>query len=147
MIALPKNNTLIIPDSILAASLKDKMDNTVLDVNIPEFKLRIIENGVVKHAISVRTGQYRKRYLEMSGRVNDLRTKTGEGTIVRHAKNPDFYNPVNGKRFTHTNRDDKKRTVMPQIPWIETEINGLRHGQMIHPTTNPKSLGKAYSNI
>ena len=35
---------------------------------------------------------------------------------------------------------------MPQIPWIETEINGIRNGQMIHPTTNPKSLGKAYSN-
>ena len=35
---------------------------------------------------------------------------------------------------------------MPQIPWIETEINGVRNGQMIHPTTNPKTLGKAYSN-
>ena len=35
---------------------------------------------------------------------------------------------------------------MPQIPWIETEINGVRNGQMIHPTTNPKTLGKPYSN-
>ena len=35
---------------------------------------------------------------------------------------------------------------MPQIPFIETELNGLRHGQLIHPTTNPKTLRKAYSN-
>ena len=35
---------------------------------------------------------------------------------------------------------------MPVIPWIETEINGIRNGQMIHPTTNPETLGKAYSN-
>lgn len=35
---------------------------------------------------------------------------------------------------------------MPQIPWIETEINGIRNGQMIHPTTYPRTLGKATSN-
>ena len=35
---------------------------------------------------------------------------------------------------------------MPQIPFIETEINGLRNGQLIHPTTNPITLNKAYSN-
>jgi L,D-transpeptidase ErfK/SrfK len=35
---------------------------------------------------------------------------------------------------------------MPVIPWIETEINGIRNGQMIHPTTNPVTLGKASSN-
>ena len=35
---------------------------------------------------------------------------------------------------------------MPQIPFIETEINGIRNGQLIHPTTNPITLEKAYSN-
>ncbi len=50
------------------------------------------------------------------------------------------------KQFFTTKRDDEKRTFMPLIPWIETEINGIRNGQMIHPTTNPKTLGKAYSN-
>jgi L,D-transpeptidase ErfK/SrfK len=35
---------------------------------------------------------------------------------------------------------------MPQIPWIETEIDGVRNGQMIHPTTNPETLERAYSN-
>lgn len=82
----------------------------------------------------------------MGDRETDLRTKDGEGRITSHAKNPDFYNPVDGKQFYLTKRDDGKTTVMPQIPWIETEINGVRNGQMIHPTTNPETLGKAYSN-
>ncbi len=37
-------------------------------------------------------------------------------------------------------------TKLPQIPFLETELNGFRHGQLIHPTTNPETLGKAYSN-
>ncbi|WP_415867183.1 L,D-transpeptidase family protein [Thalassobellus suaedae] len=32
------------------------------------------------------------------------------------------------------------------MPFIETEINGIRYGQLIHPTTNPETLNKAYSN-
>ena len=40
----------------------------------------------------------------------------------------------------------KKVTKLPQIPFIETEINGIRNGQLIHPTTNPETLNKAYSN-
>ena len=39
-----------------------------------------------------------------------------------------------------------KPTLMPQIRWIETEVNGVRNGQMTHPTTNPVTLGKASSN-
>jgi len=35
---------------------------------------------------------------------------------------------------------------LPQIPFLETEINGMRNGQLIHPTTNPITLEKAYSN-
>jgi L,D-transpeptidase ErfK/SrfK len=35
---------------------------------------------------------------------------------------------------------------MPLIPWIEPKLGGRRTGQLIHPTSNPKSLGKAYSN-
>ena len=84
--------------------------------------------------------------MKFGDRVTDLRTKTGIGSIVKHVKHPDFYNPVDGKRFYVTRRDDGKTTMMPQIPWIETEINNVRNGQMIHPTTNPNTLGKAYSN-
>lgn len=146
MIVLPEGSTLVVPDSLRAMELLEDFSNTLIDVNIPEFKLRIFQDSVLLYEIPVRVGQDRTRYLKMGDRLTDLRTKTGQATIVRHARDPDFYNPVNGKRFYVTKRDDGKRTLMPQIPWIETEVNGIRNGQMIHPTTNPKSLGRAYSN-
>lgn len=70
----------------------------------------------------------------------------GTGHIVAHVKNPDYYNRATGKKYYVTKRNDEKVTRLPQIPWLETEINGIRNGQMIHPTTNPNTLGKAYSN-
>ncbi|SIS48473.1 L,D-transpeptidase ErfK/SrfK [Zobellia uliginosa] len=146
MIVLPEGSVLHLPDSAKACRLLDDFAHTEIDVNIPEFKLRIFQDSVLLHTFPVRVGQNRQRYLKMGDRITDLRTKTGEGSIIRHAKHPDFYNPVNGHQFYVTKRDDGKLTQMPQIPWIETEINGIRNGQMIHPTTNPKSLGKAYSN-
>lgn len=146
MIVLPEGSTLVFPDSLKALKLLDAFAKTKIDVNIPEFTLRIFQDSTLLYRMPVRVGQDRQRYLKMGDRVTDLRTKTGKGTIVRHAKDPDFYNPVNGKRFYVTNRDDGRKTLMPQIPWIETEVNGIRNGQMIHPTTNPKSLGRAYSN-
>jgi len=146
MIVLPKGSELILPDSITACKILEDFATTEIDVNIPEYKLRIYQDSVLLETFPVRVGQYRERYLKFGDRVTDLRTKTGKGTIVRHAKHPDFYNPVNGKRFYVTRRDDGKTTLMPQIPWIETEINNIRNGQMIHPTTNPRTLGKAYSN-
>jgi len=82
----------------------------------------------------------------MGDRLTDLKTKQGKGRIIGFRKNPDFYNPKTGKRFFVTRRDDGETTLMPQIPWIVTEIGGLKNGQLIHPTTNPKTLGKAYSN-
>ncbi len=94
----------------------------------------------------VRVGRNEKKYLEMSGRVQDLKTKTGEGIVFKHVRSPRYVNPVNNHEYFVTNRDDKSVTKLPQIPFIETEINGVRNGQLIHPTTNPVSLGKAYSN-
>ena len=82
----------------------------------------------------------------MSGRLQDLKTKTGKGYIVNHVRIPRYVNPVNNHEYFVTKRDDGKVTKLPQIPFIETELNGLRHGQLIHPTTNPETLGKAYSN-
>ncbi|ARV15820.1 L,D-transpeptidase [Polaribacter sp. SA4-12] len=146
MIVLKKGDQLILPDSKLAKKIYTSFENTKIDINIPEFKLRIFENSEELFSFSVRVGRNQKKYLKMAGRVLDLRTKTGEGTIVRHERFPDFYNPANGHQYYLTNRDDKKVTKLPQIPFIETEINGLRYGQLIHPTTNPKTLGKAYSN-
>jgi len=146
MIVLRDVDSLVVPDSINASRIIARMNKTWIDVNIPEFKLRIYEDSTLLYAFPIRVGQSRERYLAMGDRITDMRTMTGKGEIVRVEKNPKFYNPVNGKQFYSTKRDDEKRTMMPRIPWIETEINGLRYGQMIHPTTNPKSLGKAYSN-
>jgi len=146
MIALPMGNTIIIPDSIQAKNILDSFDNTTIDINIPEFKLRIYENSVQLFEFPIRVGRNEKKYLEMSGRIQDLKTKTGKGCIVNHVRHPRYVNPVNNHKYFVTKRDDGKVTKLPQIPFIETELNGLRYGQLIHPTTNPITLGKAYSN-
>jgi L,D-transpeptidase ErfK/SrfK len=146
MIALPKGNTIAIPDAIGAKNLGSTFQKTRIDINIPEFKLRIYEDAILLYEFPIRVGRNEKKYLEMSGRVQDLKTKTGQGVIVRYEKNPRYVNPANNHEYFVTNRDDKKVTKLPQIPFIETEINGRRYGQLIHPTTNPVTLGKAYSN-
>ena len=146
MIALPKDASIIIPDSISANRILKAFENTIIDINIPEFKLRIIEDSIVIYEFPVRVGRNEKKYLEMSGRIQDLKTKTGTGKIVEHYKNPKYVNPVNNHEYHVTKRDDDLVTKLPQIPHIETEINGLRYGQLIHTTTNPVTLGKAYSN-
>lgn len=146
LLVLRAGDSLKIPDSLSAKRILKDFKNTYIDINIPAFKLRIYQASKELFTFPIRVGQNRKRYLAMSDRVTDLRTKTGSGKIVRHARNPDFYNPTTGRRFHLTKRDDERTTLMPQIPWIETEIDGVLNGQMIHPTTNPETLGKAYSN-
>ncbi|WP_422080942.1 L,D-transpeptidase [Ulvibacterium sp.] len=146
LIVLPKGSVLGIPDSLSGCNLLRKFENTYIDINIPEFTLRIYQDSSLLYTFPIRVGQNRKRYLAMGDRLTDLRTKQGKGIIIKHVKDPDFYNPVDGKQFYFTKRDDQKTTLMPQIPWLETEIDGIRNGQMIHPTTNPETLGKSYSN-
>ena len=146
MIALPKGAKLVIPDSIKAMLINNSIQKTLIDVNIPEFKLRIYEESCILYEFPIRVGRDEKVYLEMSGRVQDLKTKIGEGRIVKHVLNPRYVNPVNNYEYFVTKRDDEAVTKLPQIPFIETEINGIRNGQLIHPTTNPVTLGKAYSN-
>lgn len=146
LLVLRLSDTIKIPDSLSAVTILDNFKQTHLDINIPEFKLRIYRDTTLLFAFPVRVGKNTKKYLGIVDKAIDLRTKTGSGKIVRHEKDPDFYNPVNHQRFYTTKRDDNKTTLMPQIPWIETEINGVRNGQMIHPTTNPVTLGKPSSN-
>lgn len=146
MIVLAKGATLVIPDSILAEKIQNSFNNTLIDVNIPEFKLRIYEANKMLYDFPVRVGRDEKVFLEMSGRVQDLKTKTGKGRIVNHVRNPRYINPVSNHEYFVTKRDDNRVTKLPQIPFIETEINGIRNGQLIHPTTNAGTLGKAYSN-
>ena len=146
LMVLKKGDTLSIPDSTWANEIIQKQENTIIDVNIPEYKLKIIEDEKVLHTFLVRVGRNETKYLATVGRDVDLRTEPGKGEIIRINKNPKFINPVDGERYKLTRRDDEKKTLMPLIPWIEPQIDGHRFGHMIHPTTNPKTLGKAYSN-
>lgn len=143
---LLKGQTLLIPDSLQTQEISNSMANTYLDINIPEFRLQIIENGQVIHRFPVRVGQNNKRYLKMANAEVDMRTKPGIGKIVRVNKTPSFINPKDNHRYYATKRDDNKVTKLPAIPWIEPEIDGRRFGQLIHPTTNLATLGRAYSN-
>ena len=146
MIVLKKGSQLFIPDSLQVNSFINRFSKTLIDVNIPEYKLRIYEDSIQLYEFDVRVGRNQKKYLKFGDRITDLRTKTGTGSIVAHVCNPDYYNPSDGHRYYVTRRDDEKITSLPQIPFIETEINGIRNGQLIHPTTNPATLNKAYSN-
>jgi L,D-transpeptidase ErfK/SrfK len=146
MRVLKAGDTLLIPGPKTATALLEKMAKTWLDINIPAFELRIIEGDSMLFKVPVRVGKSKKKYLEAAGHTVDLRTRTGTGQIIRVNRYPIFIDPVSGKRFKFTKRDDHKTTLMPQIPWLEPIINGQRYGQMIHPTTNPRSLGKPTSN-
>jgi len=146
IIVLVKGTKLRIPKAELAEKILNAFNQTVIDVNIPEFKLRILQDSLVLYAFDVRVGKNEKKYLKMADRIVDLKTKTGKGTIVSHNRYPKYFNPVDGHEYFVTRRDDEKFTLLPQIPFLETEINGIKHGQLIHPTTNPATLGKAVSN-
>jgi len=123
------------------------MANTWIDINIPEYTLRVVEGQDTVQCMTIRVGQNKKRFQQVLGRVDDLRTRPGVGSIVRINRTPAlFSDPHTGRKYTETKRDDGRTTRMPLIPWLEPEINGIRLGQMIHPTTNPETLGRAYSN-
>jgi len=146
LIILKKCVIVQMPSIELAAKLIGKQTMVTIDLNIPEFKLRITEAGKTLYTFPVRVGQKEVKYLDMAKRDVDLQTIPGIGKIVRIERFPAFINPVDGKQYKVTKRDDGRYTKMPLVPYIEPEINGLRYGQLIHPTTNPVTLGKAYSN-
>ena len=146
LIALKEDQVLIIPDSLKTEELKTQLANTSLELNIPEFRLRIIQNGKELYKFPVRVGKAGKKYMEMSKTSVDMRTQPGIGEIIRVNKNPTFKNPVTNSKYFRTNRDDGKNTALPAIPWLEPSINGRSLGQLIHPTTNLKTLDRASSN-
>ena len=144
--ALTKDQILIIPDSLKTEELKAQLKATTLELNIPEFRLRILQNGKDLYKFPVRVGKVGKKYMEMAQSTVDMRTQPGIGEIIRVNKNPTFKNPLNNHKYVRTNRDDGKNTALPAIPWLEPAINGRRLGQLIHPTTNLATLDKASSN-
>lgn len=137
---------LVIPDSAAVDSLNQVFQQTYLDLNIPEFTIRVMLNGNVVDSFTARVGRNERKYLAMAGRVVDLRTHSGTGEIVQYSKDPVFINPADNHLYHVTHRDDGVLTGLPNIPWLVPEINGVRYGQLIHPTTNIETLGKAYSN-
>jgi len=143
---LQEGDTLFLPGEKLARLIEAQQKRIVLDVNIPEYRMRILDPPDTLFTFPVRVGRNGRKYLAMSRRVTDLRTQPGAGQIVRISKNPAFINPANCRPYQQTRRDDGRLTTLPRIPWIEPEINGVCHGHLIHPTTNPKTLGRAYSN-
>ena len=146
LVVLRPGDSLGIPSESLAARIRERQAGTVLDINIPEFRLRIVENGDTLRSVRVRVGKNTKKYLTVLNRKQDLRTRTGTGQIIRVNRYPDWRDPASGKILKLTKRDDKRKTKLPQIPWLEPEIDGKRYGQMIHPTTNPNTLGRPASN-
>ena len=145
-VILEKGAILRIPSESEVAELNKKMAMTTIDVNIPEFKLRIMEGAEVVHEFDVRVGKNTSRYLAMVGRDVSLKTQPGVGTITRIAKDAKFINPRDNKVYKVTRRDDGVVTKLPNVPWLEPSLNGTRYGHLIHPTTNNRTLGKAYSN-
>jgi L,D-transpeptidase ErfK/SrfK len=146
LIALKKGQVLLIPDSTTTQQIKIELNTIYLDLNIPEFRLRIIKNEKEIYSFPVRVGQNGKRYLAMAKGNVDMRTKTGVGKIIRVNKHPTFINPRNNHKYKLTRRDDGKVTQLPAIPWLEPALGGVSHGQLIHPTTNLVTLEKASSN-
>ncbi len=146
LIALKEGQVLEIPDSIQTQQLNAQLDKTSLELNIPEYRLRIIQDGKEIYKFPVRVGKVGKRYLAMAKGEVDMRTKPGIGEIIRVNKKPVFKNPQNNHKYVKTHRDDGKLTGLPAIPWLEPSINGRSVGQLIHPTTNLATLEKPSSN-
>ena len=141
-----KGQVIRIPNQNEINRIKTKLKHINLDLNIPEYQLRVFEGDQILYKLPVRVGRNERKFLAMAEHVVDLKTKTGEGEIVSIVKNASFINPVNNEAYHLTRRDDNIITTLPNIPWLEPELNGIKHGQLIHPTTNLKTLGKSYSN-
>jgi L,D-transpeptidase ErfK/SrfK len=145
-IILHEGDSLLIPDLHFADSAEKRLNTTILDVNIPEFKLRIIQGMDTLRTCKIRVGRNSERFLSLADRVVDLRTPIGEGEIIRISRIPYYVDPETGLRYDSTRRDDRRYTKLPIIPWLEPSINDIRYGTLIHPTTNPATLGKAISH-
>jgi hypothetical protein len=147
LVILKQGDSLTIPTDTIAKEILAKQAKTMLDVNIPEFKLRIVEGSDTIGTYAVRVGQNRiTKWAIFDEKNARLRTKTGNGKIVNTYFKSTFLDPANGKTSEKTKRDDGDSTFLPLMPWLEPEINGESFGQLIHPTSNQKTLGKAYSN-
>ena len=146
LIVFKKGDSLRIPRKVEIETIMKDFSETVLDLNIPEYKMRILVGKDTLYSIKTRVGRNERKHLDMAGTEIWLGTDKGTGKIIRHEKYPLFINPADNHRYYVTRRDDYRTTKTPLIPWIEAELDGQRKGDLIHPTTNPVTLGKPYSN-
>jgi hypothetical protein len=146
MVVLRAGTKLYFPTPEQAADIRARQARTVIDVNVPEYRLRVREGDSTVFVCVVRVGRDERKFLKMANANVNLRTHPGTGTIVRHARYAEFIDPVTNKLYEETMRDDSLKTRMPQIPFIEPELNGTRYGQLIHPTTNQATCGTPSSN-
>jgi hypothetical protein len=146
LVVFRPGDSLRIPSKEQTEAIMSRLSRICIDVNIPEYSLRIYDRDSVLHECLVRVGKNERKFLSLAGHEVDLRTPIGEGTIVRIARDPWYINPVDGHRYRSTRRDDGRYTALPRIPFLEPEIDHRRSGALIHPTTNLSTLGKAISN-
>jgi L,D-transpeptidase ErfK/SrfK len=145
-VILHKNDVLKIPTQLQHYSIAENLAHNSIYINIPEYKLKIWNENALLIDAPIRVGRNESKYLKSIDKYTDLRTRTGTGVIYDTEKNPTWINPADNHKYTETTRDDKVRTKMPQTPSIRIKLNGVVTGQLIHATTNPATLGKAYSN-
>lgn len=146
LVVLKKGDMLFIPTDTIAHQIIEKQAQTLLDINIPEMKLRVIEGTDTVGTFLVRVGQNRINQWANYEKMSKLRTRTGNGKIINTYLKASYLDPVTGETHDKTKRDDGDSTFMALMPWLEPQINGESFGQLIHPTTNENTLGKAYSN-
>ncbi len=146
MTILFPSDQILIPNDSLRQVISCMLNSIVLDINIPEFSLRILENDSIHHEIPIRVGKKGRKYLPYLDKEIQMETVTGSGVLVHINKTPEFLKFSSGEKITHTRRDDGQLTLMPQVPAFEPSIAGRRLGQLIHATTNPNTLGKAVSH-
>lgn len=146
MVILHKEDSLSIPSNYLVDSIMSRLNCIALDVNIPEYTLRILENDTILFQFPVRVGKKGQRYLPYLNREIQMETVIGEGQVIEKLRDPIFINFKTGKQYKYTQRDDGFTTRMPIVPALIPEINGLPSNQVIHATTNPITLGKPYSH-
>lgn len=145
-IVFDKGSRLIIPTQPEVDSISTILSLIRIDVNIPEYRLRIIQHGDTLHTFPIRVGRNEETYLESIGRVVNQRTPIGQGKIISAIRQPVYKDLQTGQKYEETRRDDGRYTLMPIIPSLEPEIGSIKHGTMFHATTNLQTLGRAYSN-
>ncbi len=145
-VALVPGTLFRIPDQEHATQMASRIRKNRIELNIPEFRIRLLNGPDTLCSCPVRVGRNERALLEVVGHEVDLRTPVGTGTIIRVRRHPVSVNLHTGEPYVITRRDDGIVTKMPDIPSFEPMLDGKRWGKMIHAATNQVTLGQPYSH-